>query len=233
MLLNSNFPPRCVLEQLMFCKATKRKQHEFIVLYFRHWDASVPATAVVVVDRAPKPSSNDSGSSTPITHSSGITSPSALQTPALDSVSTTKNTGTTAHKHLESRYGQYQCLCTLTFSATSARPSATQISVLLSIINMHAPDYHLYQFQCYWFASTVWEAIKQLFPGGLESTWQGKRSCYHGFNVERADSVEAVCEEYADEWRRLENEAELKRQAEHARIQQVSLLWTRGTMLTL
>jgi hypothetical protein len=35
-LLESKFPPWCALEQLSFCKATKNKQHEFIVLHFRH-----------------------------------------------------------------------------------------------------------------------------------------------------------------------------------------------------
>jgi hypothetical protein len=42
--------------------------------------------------------------------------------------------------------------------------------------------------------------------------------------VDKADSVEVVCKEYADEWTRLENEAEQKRLAEHARAEQVSLL---------
>lgn len=38
--------------------------------------------------------------------------------------------------------------------------------------------------------------------------------------MDKTDSVKVVCEEYANEWRRLENEPELKRQAEHARTQQ-------------
>ncbi|KIK32361.1 hypothetical protein CY34DRAFT_814339 [Suillus luteus UH-Slu-Lm8-n1] len=223
MLLDSDFPPQCVLEQLKFCKAAKRKQHEFIVLYFRHWDASVPATAVVVVDRAPNTFSNDDGYSTPITHSSGVTSPSALQTPALDSVFTTPNIGAAIQKYLRTRYGRYEELCTLKFSTTSARPSATQISVLLFVISQHAPNYHLYQFQCYWFASTIWEAIKRLFPGYLEAAWQSGRSRCHGFKVDKADSVDVVCKEYADEWARLENEAEQKRQVEHARAQQLRM----------
>ncbi|KAG2136953.1 uncharacterized protein EDB93DRAFT_1091433 [Suillus bovinus] len=233
MLLDSNLSSQCVLEKVWFCKASKRKKHEFLVLYFRHWDPSVPATARVVVDRAPKSTPNDSGSSTPITHSSGIASPSVKQTPALDSVSTTPNTGTSTHQYLESRYGPYKHLCTLTFSPASTPPSAAQISVLLSVISTHAPNYHLYQFQCYWFASTIWEAIKHLFPGYLESTWQGIRSRCYGFEVDKIDSVKVVCEEYANEQRRLENEAELKRQAEQARTQQVSLSWTRGIMFTL
>ncbi|KAG2059340.1 hypothetical protein BDR06DRAFT_1003465 [Suillus hirtellus] len=153
-------------------------------------------------------------------HENRIASPSALQTPALDSVSTSPDTGASPHKYLKSRYGQYKRLCTFTFSATSARPSATQISVLLSVRSTHSPNYHLYQFQCYWFASAIWEAIKQLFPGYIESTWQGIRSPCYDFKVDKADSVKVVCEEYANGWGRLENEPELRRQAEHARTQQ-------------
>ncbi|KAG2134948.1 hypothetical protein BD769DRAFT_1664881 [Suillus cothurnatus] len=223
MLLDSDFPPRCVLERLTFYKAAKRKQHEFVVLYFRHWDASVHATAVLVVDRAPNASSKDNGYSTPITHSSGITSPSASQTPALDSVFTTPNTGTAIQTYLRRRYGRYKELCTLNFSATSTCPSATQISVLLFVISRHAPDYHLYRFQCYWFASTIWETIKRLFPGSLETAWKRGRSSCYGIKVDKADSVEVVCKEYADEWTRLENEAEQKRLAEHARAEQLRM----------
>ncbi|KAG1881287.1 hypothetical protein F4604DRAFT_1534104, partial [Suillus subluteus] len=168
-LLYSNFPPRCVLEWLTFCKATRGKEHEFIVLYFRHWNASVPATARLIVERALNPYQMD-GRST-IMHSSSFSalqissliSPTSLQTSAIDSVLITSNT---VHSHWETylggRYGSYKTLCTLEFSATSC-PSATQISVLLFVINRHAPDYHLWKFQCYWFAMTIWETIKQLF----------------------------------------------------------------------
>ncbi|KAG1786710.1 uncharacterized protein HD556DRAFT_1449511 [Suillus plorans] len=231
MLLASNFSSQCVLEQAWFCKASERKQHEFLVLFFAHWDASVPAIACVVVDRTPKSSSNDSGSSTPITLSSGIASPSALQTAALDSVSTTPCTGINTCKYLTSMYGPYNHLCTLTFPPTSTRPSATQISVLLSVTSTHAPNYNLYHFQCYWYASTIWEAIKQLFPGYIEGTWQGPRCHYYGFKVEKADSVEVVCEQYVNEWTRLENEAELQRRAElqrQAELDRIQQTWKDG-----
>jgi len=233
-LLESNFPPWCALEQLSFCKATKNKQHEFIVLHFRHWDPSVTATARLIVDRAPNTSQRNSGYSKPIMHSSSITSSSALHTSALDSVLITSNT-VHLETHLRAIYGSYKELCTLTFPATSksAFPSATQISVLLSIISKHAPNYHLRKFQCYWFASTIWETIKQLFPGYIEATWKRGRSHYLGVEVDTADSVDVVCNTFADEWTRFENEVEQKRQAERAKAQQVSPLSTRAMILTL
>lgn len=78
-------------------------------------------------------------------------------------------------------------------------------------------------------------AIKRLFPGYLETAWQSGRSHCHGFKVDKADSVDIMCKEYADEWARLENEAEQKRQVEHARAEQVSplILWTEAVTLIL
>ncbi|KAG1896787.1 uncharacterized protein F5891DRAFT_1245792 [Suillus fuscotomentosus] len=226
-LLGSDFPSRCALEGLTFCKARKRKQHEFIVLYFRHWNVLVPATAVMVVDRAAKTSSKKNGYSAPIAHSSGIISPAALQTLAFDSVSQVitpiKDTQAEIRKCLRERYGKYKELCNHTFSDNSARPSATQISVLLSVISQHAPNYNLYRFQCYWFAMTIWEATKQLYPDSedTEAPWKGKHSRWHGIKMDSADSVDAVCEKYAMEWKLFEKEAERKKQAEHDRMQEM------------
>jgi len=227
-LLESNVYSWCALEQLSFCKATKSKRHEFIVLHFRHWDPSVTATARLIVDRAPNTSQRNNSY---FKHSSSIASSSALHTSALDSILITSNT-----VHLETRlckiYGSYKELCTLTFPATSksACPSATQISVLLSVISQHAPDYQLCKFQCYWFASTIWETIKRLFPGYIEATWKRGRSHCYCFGVNKADSVDDVCNTFADEWIRFENEA---RQAERAKAQQVSPLWTSTSGLSI
>lgn len=238
LLLHSDSPTRCALERLTFCKARRRKQHEFIVLYFRHW--LLAATAVLVVDRAVKPSSKRNGYFTPITHSLGVTSPSALQTPAADSVfrliTLNKDTGNSGiEKYLRERHGSYKELCNLTFSAMSVRPSATQISVLLAVISQHAPNYNVYQFQCYWFARTIWEATKQLCPDSeyTEAPWTGKRSRWYGIKVDTANSVDAVRKKYANEWKGLEEEAKQKKQAEDTRMREVSLLWTSATMFNI
>lgn len=249
MLLYSNFPPRCVLERLTFCKATRGKEHEFIVLYFRHWNTAVPATARLIVERALNPYPMDRRSmmtSFSASQFSSLISPTSSPTSAIDSVLITSNT---VHPHWErylgGRYGAYKTLCTLEFSATSC-PSATQISVLLFVINHHAPDYHLWKSQCYWFSRTIWETIKQLFSGYVEGAWKPGRSQCFGFNVvDMGDSVKVVCLEYADEWTRFDNENEKEKQleqekqpkqkcqAELAGAQQVNPWWNRAAMTML
>ncbi|KAG2131342.1 hypothetical protein DEU56DRAFT_740135, partial [Suillus clintonianus] len=56
--------------------------------------------------------------------------------------------------------------------------------------------YNLINFQCYWHSHTVWETIKWLFPSGHESGWEHGCACFHGVKMDKADSIEGVCEEY-------------------------------------
>jgi hypothetical protein len=84
--------------------------------------------------------------------------------------------------------------------------------------------YNLYQYQCYWYAHTVCEALKRLFPDCHETTENGGRSRYLGVKIDKADSVEAVCEEYHIQWARIENAAEERRKVKEAEARQVRFL---------
>ncbi|KAG2059335.1 hypothetical protein BDR06DRAFT_1017787 [Suillus hirtellus] len=66
--------------------------------------------------------------------------------------------------------------------------TSRQLSVLLSILNRHSPEYNLYQYQCYWYTHTVWEALKRLFPDCFETKESAARSSYLGFPIDEADS---------------------------------------------
>jgi hypothetical protein len=162
---------------MAFYKVTNKKEHEFILFYFHHWEPSEPATAVLVVDRTVDPNTTaravqDSQLSQPglaarAARSSGIISPSASPISAYDAVVTIPNESSIT-PFLKHRYHSYHQLLTLDFSAASLHPSATEISILLSVISRHAPKYDLYQTQCFWYASTIWEATTRLFPGCQE-----------------------------------------------------------------
>ncbi|KAG2339057.1 hypothetical protein BDR05DRAFT_1003734 [Suillus weaverae] len=76
---------------------------------------------------------------------------------------------------------------------------------------------------CYWYAHTVWEALKRLFPDSHETTQHEGRSRYLGVKIEKADSVEAMCEEYHTQWARVENAAEEKRKAKEDKAQQLRM----------
>ncbi|KAG1800640.1 uncharacterized protein BJ212DRAFT_1487922 [Suillus subaureus] len=221
-LLSSHISLQCLLERMVYCKCDSGKEHEFLTLHFRHWSPTQPhAITILVLDRTPRtdPTQNTNGSSRQFMQSSAIASPSVSQTAARDSIFTTPNKGSAIQHHLSTIHGRYKELCDLEFTG-SARPSAIHVSILLSAVSEHAPIYDLYQYQCYWYAHTVWEALKQLFPDCRETMRHKGRSRYLVFNIEKADSVEVICEEYHSQWTRMEHEAEQKRQTEEARTQQ-------------
>lgn len=100
-----------------------------------------------------------------------------------------------------------------------------QVSVLLCVLRKHSPTYHLWQYQCYWYAYTVCEALKRIFPGYRETTLSEGRSRFCGQEIRKAESVEAVCELYRAEWARFENAAEEKRRAKEEEVHRVSVLF--------
>ncbi|KAG1889665.1 uncharacterized protein F5891DRAFT_138778 [Suillus fuscotomentosus] len=223
LILGNELSSQCQLERVVYCKCTDGKEHEFLLLHFRH-PTQQHAVAILVLDRTPCTDSteNNNGSSRRM-QSSYIVSPSVSPTPARDSIFTTPNNGSAIESYLSRTYDQFKELCYLDFPASSARPSAIQVSVLLSALSKHSPSYHLYQYQCYWYAHTAWEALKRLFPDCHEITKSGGRSCYLGVKIEKADSVEAVCEQYHAQWARIQNAAEERRRAKEDEVRQLRM----------
>ncbi|KIK36944.1 hypothetical protein CY34DRAFT_16036 [Suillus luteus UH-Slu-Lm8-n1] len=184
--------------------------HEFILLHFRH-PVQHHAIAILVLDRTSRVecTENNGGSFRSVGQAS-VLSPSVSQVPAHDTISTTFNNPSAIESYLTQRYRSYRYHCYLDFPA-SARPSAMQVSVLLCGLSKHSPTYQLWQYQCYWYAHTVWEALKRLFDGCQETTLIDGRSQFWGQDVPRAESVEEVCKQYRVEWALFENVVEERR----------------------
>ncbi|KAG1841370.1 hypothetical protein C8R48DRAFT_739156 [Suillus tomentosus] len=228
LLLNNELSSQCELERIVCCKCTTSVEHEFLLLHFRH-PTQHHAVAILVLDRTFRPDSTENNNGNGSSRSVGIgqstiLSPSVSATPAHDSIFTTPNHGSAIKSYLTKRYGEHKHLGNLDFSA-SARPSAMQVSVLLCVLRKHSPTYHLWQYQCYWYAYTVWEALKRLFPGCRETTLSEGRSRFCGQEIRKAESVETVCELYRAEWARFENAAEERRRAKEEEVRRVSLLF--------
>ncbi|KAG2741780.1 hypothetical protein P692DRAFT_20786426, partial [Suillus brevipes Sb2] len=226
LLLNNELSSRCELERMVCCKCTTRVEHEFLLMYFRH-PTQHHAVAILVLDRTSRPDSTENdicnGSSRSVgIGQSTVVSPSVSATPAHDSIFTTPNNGSAIESYLTKRYGQHKYLYNLDFSI-SARPLAMQVSVLLCVLRKHSPTYHLWQYQCYWYAYTVCEALKRIFPGYRETTLSEGRSRFCGQEIRKAESVEAVCELYRAEWALFENAAEEKRRAKEEEVHRLRM----------
>ncbi|KIK31494.1 hypothetical protein CY34DRAFT_103205, partial [Suillus luteus UH-Slu-Lm8-n1] len=209
-LMTSELSSQCDLERMVFCKSTKDVQHEFILLHFRH-PVQRHAVAVLVLDRTSRVecTENNGGSFRSVGQAS-VLSPSVSQVPAHDTIATTFNSPSALESYLTQQYRSYRFLSNLDFPA-SARPSAMQVSVLLCVLSKHSPTYRLWQYQCYWYAHTVWEALKRLFDGCQETTLINGRSQFLGQDVPKAESVEEVCKQYRVEWALFENVVEERR----------------------
>jgi hypothetical protein len=223
LLLGNELSSQCQLERLVFCKCTNGKEDEFLLLHFRH-PIQQDAVAILVLDRVPCTDSTESniGSSRQPMQSSYIDSPLVSPTPARDSIFTTLNSGSTIESYLSRTYEQFNRLSYLDFAA-SARPSAIQVSVLLSALSTHPSMYNLYQYQCDWYAHTVWETLKRLFPDCHEMTESGGRSPYLRVKVDEVDSVEVVCKEYHTQWACIENAVEERRRAKETEARQLRM----------
>lgn len=221
---NNEISSQCQLERVVYGKCTKSKEHEFLLLHFRH-PTQQHAVAIMVLDRTTRKDSTQNGSGSSrhrVGRSSCIASPSVSETSAYDSIFTTPNKGSAIDNYLSGKYDSFKYHGTLDFPA-SARPSAIQVSVLLSTLSTHFPLYHVYQYQCYWYAHTVWEALKKLFPDCHEITLCEGRSCWFGVEIGRADSVEVICREYHTRWASIENAAEERKKAKEDEARQLRM----------
>ena len=191
----------CMLTHLEFCKTKGETLHEFLILYFSHPTHTV-ARAVAVVDRAVKDRSRSSGIFSPSV-------PSQTSTEALDRVHV-MGQGDNLESYLSKTYGPYDKLCILRYpstnsdpsSLTSAPPSAVQVSTLMLVATNHQPNYNLYEYNCYWYADTIFEACKNLFPLGREECKKhGDRGrCRLNFPMLDRHKLPDICDEYHHEW---------------------------------
>ncbi|EGO26731.1 hypothetical protein SERLADRAFT_464109 [Serpula lacrymans var. lacrymans S7.9] len=194
----------CYIDHIVFCKCKDDKKHEFLLISVCYPDPNITAKALVVVDRSPSAPSPNSSVHTPL--GSAIVSPSVSDTPAHDRIVITKEDDKT---ELTKPYKPYRELCTLTFSESCPSnitgnylsPSVRQLCILLKVINKHAPLYNLYEHQCYWFANTVFDTLKKLFPNAEEKcSSHDMRGNYHGLKFDHRNSIETISEEYDRAW---------------------------------
>ncbi|KAG2358825.1 hypothetical protein BDR07DRAFT_1611675, partial [Suillus spraguei] len=193
-----NLYAKCVLARMEYHKCGSHPEHEFLLFFFRHWIDGCSTQAVVSADRAMQ----RQGCS--FKQSSELVCPSSSDTNAYDSVSI-YGSPRNAAPQLQVRYTPYSKLCSFDFPTSSA-PSALQVSTVLSLVHRQAPAYQLYENQCYWFSSTVWGSLKELFPSDQDSECGNHhaRGRYRGVALgSPTKDIEAVCAVYQSEWQKM------------------------------
>ncbi|KAI6010557.1 hypothetical protein EDC04DRAFT_791058 [Pisolithus marmoratus] len=94
-------------------------------------------------------------------------------------------------------------------------PSANQLATLLYVTSTLEPNYDIKETQCYWFAATVFGALKSLFGGVEQEIANCRAGTTRGVRITSIkDSMEPVCERYKAARATLAEEIEQKRKAE-------------------
>ncbi|KAF8552574.1 hypothetical protein OG21DRAFT_1511299 [Imleria badia] len=221
----------CYLMRLEFYKTKGETLHEFLVLHFSHPTHTV-ARAVAVVDRAVKDRSQSSVIFSP-------SAPSQNTTEAIDRLHV-MGQGENLETYLSRTYGKYDKLCTLRYpsaefdlsSPTLGPPSAIQVSTLLLVATNHQPNYNLYEYNCYWYADTIFEACKKLFPACQEDCYKhrDRGRCRLNIPMLAKHNLPDICAEYHNEWnkvvqRRQENQEIMTQQEWERRFEAAKQEW--------
>ncbi|KAI6037524.1 hypothetical protein EDC04DRAFT_3142098 [Pisolithus marmoratus] len=103
----------------------------------------------------------------------------------------------------------------LTFPERVPLPSANELATLLYVTSTLEPNYDIKETQCYWFAATVFWALKSLFEGVEQEIANHRAGTTLGMQIASIkDSVEPVCKRYKEARATLAEEIEQKRKAE-------------------
>jgi hypothetical protein len=201
----------CLINQVIHCKCKRGKEHEFLLVHALHQRSG--RTVIMATDRSPE---SDLQAASKTERKSII---SSNDVDAYDRVFLSYDgTEGTVTKDFE----PFEKLQTLTFIYDL--PTLLQFTVILTVVNHHAPQYSLYETQCFWFARSVWTLLKEVFPESAREDNPSKRaSSYFGFPIPQRDSISSLILEYQKHWSSVMDEAVAKQKDRERQEEQVSL----------
>jgi hypothetical protein len=121
------------------------------------------------------------------------------------------------------RFKPFKLLRSMRFQDQTG-PTVSQFAVLLYVVNAHAPNYELYESQCYWFAGVTYDSLKDLFDSEASTAPSNlQRSSYLGLPIPQAESSSAIKREYHTRWSVVEAAMVKKLQDRKEQAEQVRL----------
>jgi hypothetical protein len=118
------------------------------------------------------------------------------------------------------RFKPFKLLRSLNFQDQRG-PTVSQFAVLLDVVSAHAPNYELYESQCYWFAGVTSDTLQSLFDSRASAALSKLRSSYLGLPIPHADSSSAIIQEYRTRWSVVEAAMVKKQQDREEQVEQV------------
>ena len=182
-----------------------RKEHEFLIIRIRHVNEDhTSCDNYLVVERgADLRIEGQSSGTDDVAQGSKILSSQSV--PAKDQVTISKDR---KYHTIVERQGSYRILAEMHFDNPAAFKIA-QLAVLFQVVNRHAPEYHIIQHQCFWFAYSIWAIItKATSRTGRNSEWETYRGVYQGKLVLPEIHFSDVEAEFAVAWQNAQRQAQ-------------------------
>jgi hypothetical protein len=201
----------CVIEKVIHYKCNTDKEHEFLLIHAQHNRSGV--SVVLAADRAPEPVS-EASSTVPSSGAKldGLAILSSGEVPACDriivSYDGTENTVLMAFKT------RATALRSLHYRSPDSAPTLSQFAAILEVVSEHAPQYDLYETQCFWFAGAAWDTLKALFPTS-EQQHSRKASSYLGIHITQKNATATLTSAYNARWNQI---METTREQEERRL---------------
>jgi hypothetical protein len=197
---------RCGVVGVTYAKCKGgRKEHEFLIIHIRHLnEGSASCDNYLVVERGPE--LQIEGQSSGIDDAAqGSKVLSSQSVPAKDQVTISKD-GT--YRTIVKPQGTYRNLAEMHFENPIAFKIA-QLAVLFKVVNRHAPEYHIIQHQCFWFAYSIWAIMaKAASRISQSSKWEDCRGVYQHKLVLPEFDTSGIEAEFAVAWQTAQGQAQ-------------------------
>ena len=186
------------IHKISYFKDRKPSFHEFILVEIMH-PCSVQSS-LAITERTPKESDH-------YTSKQALSPSISGRVPAHDTVRLP------AGPHISKRSSPNK-LAELTFEPDKL--PLLKLAILLTVVSQYAPNYDVWDYQCYWYADTIYQSIKTLFEPANEhiepALSKHRRKYLLGLPLPKG-SVGPILEEYNMAMEKYETEKTTKEKA--------------------
>ena len=198
-------------------KGRKRFLHEFLLIKIVH--GSSGQALCVLTERSPQKGATATSRDDRRCSNQMIAHSVSGRVAAKDAVQVVGD------DHISQLVSSCDKLAELTFDPGKLRP--LNLAILLTVVSNYAPDYDILDYQCYWYAATIYQSSKDLFHPSEEfveaAPSNAPRKYVFGLPPSK-DSVRAILTNYKLETKQYREEKMEKENARRAEEKKVGFL---------
>jgi len=206
---------KCYIRKISYFKDRKPSFHEFLLMEIMH-PCSVQVS-LAITERTPKESDH-------------YTSKQALSPSIYGRAAAHDTVRLPAGPHISKRSSRNK-LAELTFEPNKL--PLLNLAILLTVVSQHAPNYDVWDYQCYWYADTIYQSVKALFEPANEhielALSKRRRKYLLGLPLPKG-SVGPILEEYKMAMEKYQTEKITKERARRDKEKKVGSLDSKAVL---